>query len=181
MRTDIPGVPGPFPAAPAVRTPPAPGAGPDGSARAPEAAAALVRERMEPLPSALPAFAPAEQARRRLEREALRFLLVVAPGTGRLLGAVDAEALEPRPCCARLGGRCTVVQHLAPGVGFCFADEAADEVEDGEAELAAAARPPAPRRIPLVVVDSGLRPLGIFRPGPAGGASPREDAKPRAA
>ena len=178
MRTDIPGVPGPFPVAPALRTPPAPG--PDGPARAPDGAAAPVRERMEPLPSVLPAFATAESARRRLEREALRFLLVVAPGTGRLVGAVDAEALAPRPCCARLGGRCAVVQHLAPRVGFCFAHESTGEVEEGEAELAAAARPPAPRRIPLVVVDPELRPLGIFRPGSATAEAPR-DATPHAA
>jgi hypothetical protein len=124
---------------------------------------ANVGARMKRLPAALPAFASAASARRRLRDESLGFLLVVAPGTGRLLGAVDGEALGPRPCCERLGRACTVVQHLAADVHFCFPDESAAEVAETEAELASRGKVPRRRRIPLLVVDEGLRPLGIFR------------------
>ena len=117
---------------------------------------------MQPLRGAVPAFATAESARRRLEQEALRFLVVVTPGTGRLLGAVDRESLAARPCCERLGGGCTVVQHLAPGVDFCFHHEDAGEVAADEAELAAESQAPAVRKIPLLVVDNDLRPLGCL-------------------
>lgn len=120
-------------------------------------------ERMDPLPAALPSFTPAVLARRRLREEAPGFLLVVAPGTGRLLGAVDRESLGERPCCLRLAGGCTVVQHLAAGVHFCFRDEAEAEVRETEAELARRGKAPARRRIPLLVVDEQLKPLGIFR------------------
>jgi hypothetical protein len=127
------------------------------------AAPQRVAERMLPLPAALPAFASAASARRRLREEALDFLLVVAPGTGRLLGAVDREALDARPCCQRRHGRCAVVQHLGADVHFCFPDEDAAEVLEAETELARRGKVPARRRIPLLVVDEGLRPLGIFR------------------
>ena len=122
-----------------------------------------VAERMQPLPRALPAFASAASARRRLREEALGFLLVVAPGTGRLLGAVDHDALGRRACCSRRGGACTVAQHLAPHVHFCFPDEDVAEVAETEAELASHGKVPASRRIPLLVVDGELKPLGIFR------------------
>ena len=135
----------------------------------------LATEGMQPLRGSVPTFATAESARRRLEQETLRFLVVLAPGTGRLVGAVDREALAPGPCCERLKGRCTVVQHLAPNVAFCFGHEAAAEVADGEAELAAK-KVPAPRRIPLIVVDDDLRPLGIFRPASAAALAPAGDA-----
>lgn len=121
-------------------------------------------EWMQPLRGTIPSFALAESARRRLEQETLRFLVVVAPGTGKLVGAVDREALAPRTCCERLGGRCTVVQHLAPDVAFCFGDEAAAEVAENEAELAAEGSVPAARRIPLIVVDGHLKPLGCLPP-----------------
>jgi hypothetical protein len=118
---------------------------------------------MQPLPAALPAFASAASARRRLRQEALGFLLVVAPGTGRLLGAVDRDALGARRCCQRLRGACTVVQHLAADVHFCFPDEEAAEVVETEAELARRGKVSVHRRIPLLVVDEQLQPLGIFR------------------
>lgn len=121
-----------------------------------------VADRMQPVRATIPAFATAESARRRLEQETLRFLVVVAPGTGKLVGAVDPESLAPKPCCERLNGRCTVVQHLAPGVAFCFPGEAAREVEEDEADLAARGHAPAERRIPLLVVDERLTPLGCF-------------------
>jgi hypothetical protein len=121
-----------------------------------------VAERMQPVRGTIPAFATAESARRRLEQETLRFLVVVAPGTGRLVGAVDREALAAKTCCERLAGRCTVVQHLAPDVGFCFDHEWAREVAEDEAELAAEGSVPAARRIPLLVVDDQMKPLGCF-------------------
>jgi hypothetical protein len=122
---------------------------------------------MKPLGATVPAFTPAHAARRRLEREALRFLVVLAPGTGRLVGAVDRESLAPAPCCERREGRCTVAQHLARGVAFCFAHEGAAGVAEAEAELAAAGKAPSPRAIPLVVVDRQLKPLGTFAPAGA--------------
>lgn len=133
-----------------------------------------VGARMRRLPAVIPAFASAASARRRLRDEALGFLLVVAPGTGRLLGAVDGEALDPRPCCERLGRACTVVQHLAPDVHFCFPDESVGEVAETEAELADLGKIPRLRRIPLLVVDEALKPLGIFR-----GEESDADAAPR--
>ncbi len=117
---------------------------------------------MRPLPAILPAFATAAAARRRLRLEGQEFLVVVAPATGRLLGAVDREALAPRACCHRRGERCTVVQHLAPDVHFCFTDEKAEEVIDEEADLARHGMVPARRRIPLLVVNGQMQPLGIF-------------------
>lgn len=121
-----------------------------------------VSEWMRPVCATIPVFATAESARRRLEHETLRFLVVVAPGTGRLLGAVDREALAARECCERLGGRCTVAQHLARDVDFCFAHESAREVVENEAELAGEGRVPVARRIPLLVVDERMQPLGFF-------------------
>ncbi|HEU4451414.1 MAG TPA: hypothetical protein VFR81_00100 [Longimicrobium sp.] len=123
---------------------------------------ARVAERMRPVRGTIPAFATAESARRRMEQEALRFLVVVAPGTGRLVGAVDREALAAGACCERHAGRCTVVQHLAPDVDFCFQHEWAREVAEDEAELAAEGCVPAARRIPLLVVDDQMKPLGCF-------------------
>jgi hypothetical protein len=141
-----------------------------------------VADCMQPLRGPLPAFASAESARRRLVQEALRFLAVVAPGTGRLLGAVDRDSLSTRPCCHRLVGRCTVVQHLAPDVAFCFGDESEAEVREAEAELVAEAKVPPSRRIPLVVVDAHLRPLGFLRPAaPGRTASPAAGGASRAA
>ena len=127
-----------------------------------------VAESMQPLRATIPAFATAESARRRLEQETLRFVVVVAPGTGRLLGAIDPESLAARECCERLGGRCTVVQHLAPNVDFCFGHELAREVEEDEADLAAEGWVPSERRIPLLVVDDHLKPLGCFAGTSAG-------------
>ena len=131
---------------------------------------------MRPLGGAVPAFTPADAARRRLEREALGFLVVLAPGTGLLVGAVDRGSLAPAPCCERRGGRCTVAQHLARGVAFCFAHEGAAGVAEAEAELAAEGRIPAPRPIPLIVVDRQLQPLGTFAP-----AAAEDEAPPAAA
>lgn len=120
-----------------------------------------VTECMQPVRATIPSFATAESARRRLEQEALRFLVVVAPGTGRLLGAVDAESLAAKACCE--GAQCcTVVQHLAPHVDFCFDHESARDVEEDEEDLAARGVVPAARRIPLLVVDNHLKPLGCF-------------------
>ena len=121
-----------------------------------------VAERMQPVRGTIPTFATAQSARRRLEQETLRFLVVVVPGTGRLVGAVDREALARKSCCERLGGRCTVVQHLASDVAFCFDHESADQVMEAEAELAAEGRVPVVRRIPLLVVDADLKPVGCF-------------------
>jgi hypothetical protein len=140
-------------------------------------------ERMQPLRGTIPASATAESARRRLEREALPFLVVVSRGPGRVLGAVDREALAPRPCCGRTGGRCTVVQHLAPDVAFCFRHESVREVAETEAELAGEGRVPAARRVPLIVVDDDLRPLGclpLFTGARAAAppAAPRSAARP---
>ncbi|HYJ79052.1 MAG TPA: hypothetical protein VEW03_05600 [Longimicrobiaceae bacterium] len=119
-------------------------------------------DRMEPLPGAIASSAGAEAARRRLGQEGLAFLVVVAAGTGKLVGAVDDESLAPGRCCERPGTRCTVVQHLAPNVDFCFEGEQAGEIVEAEADLAGRGKVPAARRIPLIVVDDQLKPRGWF-------------------
>ena len=135
---------------------------------------------IRPLEVAIPAFASAESARRRLDREALRFLVVVASGHGKLVGAVDRAALAPRPCCGRPVGPCPVVRHLAPDVAFCFDHEPADEVTANEAELAVEGVVPRARPIPMIVVDGEMRPLGIFSP-PVAGTAAAEPPSSRAA
>jgi hypothetical protein len=139
-----------------------------------------VGDAIGPLEGVIPAFVSAESARRRLDREALRFLVVVAPGNGKLIGAVDRAALAPRPCCGRPAGPCLVVRHLALDVAFCFDDEYADEVTANEAELAAVGVVPRARAIPMIVVDGQMRPLGIFSP-PVGGTAAAEPPSSRAA
>jgi hypothetical protein len=130
--------------------------------REPSAPVPRAGDGMEPLPGTIVSFAAAESARRRMERERLPFLVVVAAGTGKLVGAVHRDSLAPGPCCERLGRRCPVVRHLAPGVDFCFAAEPAEEIAEAEADLAARGKVPAARQVPLVVVDEDLRPLGVL-------------------
>jgi hypothetical protein len=130
----------------------------------PDTSEARVGDAIQPLEGVIPASVSAESARRRLDREALRFLVVVGPGNGKLVGAVDRAALAPRPCCGRPAGPCSVVRHLAADVAFCFDHEHADEVTANEAELVAEGVVPRVRVIPMIVVDGQLRPLGIFSP-----------------
>ncbi|HEU4559101.1 MAG TPA: hypothetical protein VFS20_14670 [Longimicrobium sp.] len=120
---------------------------------------------MLPVGAVIPSFATAESARRTLERDGLRFLLVVASGTGRLVGAVDRASLAEKDCCSAGNRPCRVVRHLAPDVAFCFGDESAAEVLEIEAELAEKAFMPRVRAIPRIVVNEQLIPLGIFDPG----------------
>jgi hypothetical protein len=125
---------------------------------------ATAAEVLQPLRGTIPVFASTESARRRIEREGLRFRVVVAPGTGKLVGAVDRETLTPRACCRCEGRPCAVVRHLCADLAFCFGEEAADEVVRDEAELAEEGRVPAVRSIPWIVVDTRMVPLGIFTP-----------------
>lgn len=125
---------------------------------------ATVSEGLQPLRGTIPVFASTESARRRIEREGLRFLVVVAPGTGKLVGAVDRETLTPRACCRRKGRPCAVVRHLSTDLAFCFGEELADDVLQDEAELADEGRVPRVRSIPWIVVDTRMMPLGLFSP-----------------
>lgn len=146
---------------------------------APGVSEARAGDAIRPLAGTIPVFASAESARRRLDREALRFLVVVAPGNGKLVGAVDRAALAPQACCGRPAGSCSVVRHLAPDVAFCFDHEYADEVTANEVELAAEGVVPRARPIPMIVVDGQMRPLGIF--SPATGTAAAEPRSSRAA
>jgi hypothetical protein len=125
---------------------------------------ATAAEVLQPLRGTIPVFASTESARRRIEREGHSFLVVVAPGTGRLVGAVDRATLAQRACCRLAGQACTVARHLATDLAFCFAEEVAADVLQDEAELADQGRVPRGRSIPWVVVDRQLMPLGIFTP-----------------
>lgn len=146
---------------------------------APAEAPGRVADAMLPVGAVIPTFASAEAARRTLEREGLRFLLVVG-GTGRLAGAVDRVSLAARDCCAPGKPPCRVVQHLAADVAFCFGGEDADEVLENEAELADEGFVPRVRAIPMIVVDPRLVPLGIFDPAAAGARHHAELAAPSA-
>lgn len=128
--------------------------------------AVLASGAMRPLRGALPVFASPRTALGRLDRDEVSFLVVVAPRTGALLGAVDRDSLAPRECCAGGLSRCSVVRHLSPDAAFCFGEEEVEEVLVAEAELAAEGKVSAERSIPLLVVDQRLKPLG-FLPNPA--------------
>jgi CBS domain-containing protein len=126
-------------------------------------------EAMTPIPELLGLGTTAAEARRRMATLDLPFMIVVAPATRKLLGAVLRTALE-RACVANGHDPevCPIAQHLKADIDFCFAGETLDEVlhdPDGEME-GASARHQRRRRVrqslPVVVVDEHKVPCGLL-------------------
>jgi len=126
---------------------------------------------MDPLPARLALHHSVAAALELMWAAGFSFLVVVAPVTGKLLGAVLRRNLEKG--CEGHGHdpeSCPLVRHLSTDIDFCLEGERIDEVF-GDAATAIAARPggrmsPELRRrnaIPVIVVDENKIPVGLLR------------------
>jgi CBS domain-containing protein len=132
-------------------------------------AAMTAAETMAPIPELLGLRTTAAEARRRMEALDLPFMIVVAPATRKLLGAVLRTALER--ACGTNGHdpeECPVARHLEADIDFCFAGETLDEVlhdpDDGMdgASALQQRRRRVRQSLPVVVVDEHKVPCGLL-------------------
>lgn len=103
-----------------------------------------------------------------MNREDLSFVIVVAGGTGELLGVVLKSVLEN--ACASAGHdpvECRVRQHLKADVRYSFQDTPGDELlnqpegVEGAGHFIRSLRARSRQRLPVIVVDRERVPVGL--------------------